>query len=121
MRNATTRRRQGAAVLSETERRRLAEIETWFETTDPRLVRRLAGTRLRLRQRRWVMVLFGLFAVALAVVTGAELDDPPVGIVAGLTVVAVICGCWWTRRAAHRTIRPVTGTDRSPGGSDTAG
>ena len=108
-------------MLSETERRRLAEIETWFQATDPRLVRRLTGTRVGLRRRRSATVLLGLFAVALAVVTGAEVGDLPVGIVAGLTVVAVICGCWWSRRSADRTAHPVTDSDRSPHGGDITG
>jgi Flp pilus assembly protein TadB len=102
-------------VLSDTERRRLAEIELWFETNDPRLARRFAGGRGRtsslawLTRRRWVVVALIVLAVAAAVSTGIATRDVPAGIVGAIAVLAVAGGCWWTRRTARRRSAPGTG------------
>jgi Flp pilus assembly protein TadB len=99
-------------VLSDTERRRLAEIELWFETNDPRLARRFAGRRGRrsglawLAHRRWVVVALIVLAVAAAVSAGIATRDVPAGIVGAIAVLTVAGGCWWTRRNARRWSAP---------------
>lgn len=99
-------------MLSDTERRRLAEIELWFETNDPRLVRRFAGRRSRLSglawlaHRRWVVVALIVLAVAAAVSAGIMTRDVPAGIVGAIAVLTVAGGCWWTRRTARRWSAP---------------
>jgi hypothetical protein len=90
---------EGAAMLSDTERRRLAEIEFWFEANDPRLVRRFAGRQGRRPYRRLAIVALVVVAVAVAIVVGFVAGDPPAGIVAGLTVVAMAFGLWMNRRS----------------------
>ncbi len=103
-------------MLSDTERRRLAEIELWFETNDPRLARRFAGRQNRLlslawlaRQRRWAIVALVVLAVAAAVSTGFATRDVPAGIVGAIAVLTVAGGGWWTRRNARRWSAPHTG------------
>lgn len=102
-------------MLSDTERRRLAEIELWFETNDPRLARRFAGRQGRLSglawlaHRRWVVVALIVLAVAAAVSTGIVTHDVPAGIVGAIAVLAVAGGGWWTRRTARRWSAPGTG------------
>jgi hypothetical protein len=95
-------------VLSDTERRRLAEIELWFETNDPRLARRFGGRRTRLSslawllRRRWAIVALVVLAVTAAVSTGFATRDVPAGIVGAVAVLTVAGGGWWTRRNARR-------------------
>jgi protein-S-isoprenylcysteine O-methyltransferase Ste14 len=102
-------------VLSDTERRRLAEIEFWFETNDPRLVRRFARRRNRLSgldwfaRHRWVVVALVTFAVAAAVGAGVLTRDVPAGIVGAIAVLTVAGGCWLVRRRARRWSAPPTG------------
>jgi Flp pilus assembly protein TadB len=102
-------------VLSDTERRRLAEIEFWFETNDPRLVRRFARRRTRLSglawfaRHRWVVVALVAVAVAAAVGAGFATRDVPAGIVGAIAVLTVAGGCWWVRRRARRWSAPPAG------------
>jgi hypothetical protein len=107
-------------VLSDTERRRLAEIEFWFETNDPRLVRRFARQPGRLQgvawfgRHRWAVVALVVLAVAAAVGAGIATGDVPAGIVGAVAVLTVAGGCWLVRRKARRW-RSLSG---SPGAID---
>jgi hypothetical protein len=92
-------------MLSDTERRRLAEIESWFHNNDPRLARRFAAGRRQLGRRLLVVALV-LVGVAAATFAGVAAGDPPAGIVAGLTVLAVASGCWLSRRSSRRFTAP---------------
>jgi Flp pilus assembly protein TadB len=102
-------------VLSDTERRRLAEIEFWFETNDPRLVRRFARRPSRLSRltwltrHRWIVVALVVVAAAASVVAGFATRDVPAGIVGAIAVLVVAGGCWWVRRRARRWSAPPTG------------
>jgi hypothetical protein len=102
-------------VLSDTERRRLAEIEFWFETNDPRLVRRFARRQTRLpglvrfARHRWVVVVLVVLAVVAAVVAGFLTRDVPAGIVGAIAVLTVAGGCWLVRRRTRRWSAPPTG------------
>jgi Flp pilus assembly protein TadB len=104
-------------VLSDTERRRLAEIELWFETNDPRLARRFAGRRAPvpgpawLLRRRWAVVLLVALGVAVAVGAGIATRDVPAGIVGAIAVLTVAAGCWWVRWSARRWSTPTPPAD----------
>jgi hypothetical protein len=102
-------------VLSDTERRRLAEIEFWFETNDPRLVRRFSRRRTRLSflawfaRHRWIMVVLVALATAAAIGVGFATRDVPAGIVGAIAVLTVAGGCWLVRRRTRRWSAPHTG------------
>ncbi len=111
-------------MLSDTERRRLAEIEFWFETNDPRLVRRFARRQSRLSglsglsarsglawfaRHRWVVAVLVAVAVVAAVGTGFVTRDVPAGIVGAIAVLTVASGCWLVRRRTRRWSAPPIG------------
>ena len=91
-------------MLDDAERRRLAEIESWFEANDPRLTRRLAGPGAR---RMTIAVVITLAAMTLAIIAGWTVFGAPAGIEGGLIVAAVAAGWWLQRRGAKGPRPPV--------------
>jgi hypothetical protein len=89
-------------MLDDVERRRLAEIEAWFEADDPDLTRRLARGR---SYRQTLFVMLVITVATLAVTAGAMLVGPPAGIAAGLTVAAIVVGCRFDRRSRSGAAR----------------
>ena len=79
-------------MLSDVERRRLSEIDAWFQRTDPELARRLAHGPARSGRR------FAVIAVSIVVMTAVGcligwLAGPAAGIAAALSVAALGTGC----------------------------
>ena len=84
-------------MLDDVERRRLSEIDAWFQDTDPRLARRLAGGSARSGRRHRIAVMCVVIAVAGASV-GGWLAGPPAAMAAMLTALAVGVGSWLQTR-----------------------
>jgi hypothetical protein len=83
-------------MISDAERRRLAEIESSLQDDDPAFVRRFESRR-RQRQRIMILSLALAFAVTVTVVALTYPNVPMT--VVGLTLIGTIVGIWVTRRS----------------------
>jgi Protein of unknown function (DUF3040) len=84
--------------LSDSERRRLAEIESSLSADDPRFVGRFAERRLRRRHKGRNAVAVLAIGVAAAVVGVALARDSVLFAVLGLVAIGATAGIWVTVR-----------------------
>jgi hypothetical protein len=84
--------------LSDSERRRLAEIESSLRTDDPGFVRRFAERRLRRRRKRRNAVAVLAIGVAAVVVAIALARASVPFAVLGLVAIGATIGVWATTR-----------------------
>ena len=82
-------------MISEGERRRLAEIESSLQAGDPAFVRRFES-RPR-RPWRFVILSLALAAAVTVTVVALRYRNVPMAVI-GLTAIGAIVGIWITRR-----------------------
>lgn len=82
-------------MISDGERRRLAEIESSLQAGDPAFVRRFES-RAR-RRRRFVILSLALAGAVTITVAALRYRIVPMAVV-GLTAIGAIAGIWVTRR-----------------------
>jgi Flp pilus assembly protein TadB len=87
-------------MLSDSERRRLAEIESALQADDPRFVRRLSASPRRLAPRRAVTMVTLIAAVVFTTV--ALVHGSVVATVIGLTIIGAVAGAWLSHRIGSR-------------------
>jgi Protein of unknown function (DUF3040) len=87
-------------MLSDSEQRRLAEIESWLRYDDPAFARRFAGRSRRTPAERRRLAVAGLvLAIAVIATTLAAIfAGAPAAILAATTVGAVTAGLYLSRR-----------------------
>jgi fucose permease len=87
--------------LSDSERRRLAEIESSLTTEDPAFVHRFADRRLRRRRKQHNVAALLAISIAVTVVVVALTRDNIAAAVFGLVGIGATVGIWATLRRPH--------------------
>jgi hypothetical protein len=95
-------------VLSDSERRRLTEIESWFEANDRRLARRFAQLRTP-KGRGRVMLASASFVLLLAAVAvvARVASDAATSLVPVVMVGALLFSWWAHRQPVERALPPI--------------
>jgi Protein of unknown function (DUF3040) len=94
---------EARAMISDSERRSLAEIETALQAEDPAFARRFSASPRRRTLHRVVMVLTLVAAVVFTTV--ALVQGSVIATAFGMTVIGAIAGVWVSRRtgSGHAT------------------
>lgn len=86
-------------MLSDADRRMLAEIEYSLRAEDPRFVRRFNSRR---RSQRQGVAVWLAFIAATTIIVVSLLAGSALGIVSGLVAAGVTVGAWASHRTDHR-------------------
>jgi Flp pilus assembly protein TadB len=84
--------------LSDSERRRLAEIESTLTTEDPAFAHRFAEPRLRRRRKRHNVAALLTITIAVGVVVVGLMGNNVAAAVVGLVGIGATVGIWATMR-----------------------
>jgi fucose permease len=84
--------------LSDSERRRLAEIESSLTTEDPAFVRRFAERQLRRRRKQHNAAALVAISIAVVILVVALIRDNVAAAVFGLVGIGAAVGIWATVR-----------------------